>query len=400
MKGDALLIMTAKKKARKFRKEKYIKVQQYKDSTYFIVSFQYDTPTGKQTYSKQFNSSDYPTPVEALNAACAHRDKKRAEMAAGTLVGRSNRTVNEIWEDYCRTHPMPETTLQFNEYLFKYFREEYGNRPIQSITPLDITRNLESLKTDRSDQTIGRVVILWRKIIKQAILEGILTKDPLDMVTVPKSTKRVRSRVKTCSEDTVDMMIDELRSREARKPNRKHLFTTIAVLIEVLRNTGMRPGEAYALTTDCIDFPNRTISIDARAGVDEDGDVVIKKAKTETSVRVIPMNDACEKALWEALEIKKDGYLVFSDYNGKPLDTRQVAMIINEVTRETGLKFNLYMLRHNVASKLITSHVDPRTVMEILGHKSAEMTLAVYSRSTAQNRQEAMLLVENGRKMS
>ena len=392
--------MTKKKKTNKFRHEKYIKVTEYKGNPYFIVSFQYDTPTGKQTYTKQFNSSDYKSPVEALNAACAHRDQKRAEMAAGTLVGRSGRTVNELWADYCRTHPMPANTLRFQETLLKLFKDEYGDRPIQSITALDITRNLESLKNDRSDQTISRVVSLWRKIIGQAILEGILTRNPLDMVTVPKSTKRVPSRVKTCSEETVDMMIHELKTYVARKPSRKHLFTTAAVLIEVLRNTGMRPGEAYALTTDKIDFANRTICIDARAGVNTDGDVVIKKAKTETSVRLIPMNDACEKALREALKIKKEGQLVFSDYDGKPLDTRQVAMIINEVTRETGLVFNLYMLRHNVASKLITSHVDPRTVMEILGHKSAEMTLAVYSRSTPQNRQDAMTLVGNGSKMS
>ena len=177
--------MTKKKKSNKFRHEKYIKVTEYKGNPYFIVSFQYDTPTGKQTYTKQFNSADYKSPVEALNAACAHRDQKRAEMAAGTLVGRSGRTVNELWADYCRTHPMPANTLHFQTTLHKLIREEYGDRAIQSITALDITRNLESLKHDRSDQTIIRVVGLWRKIIGQAILEGILARNPLDMGTVP-----------------------------------------------------------------------------------------------------------------------------------------------------------------------------------------------------------------------
>jgi len=391
--------MTKKKNSRKFRKEKYIKVSSYKDSTYFIVSFQYDTPTGKQTYTKQFNSSDYASPVEALNAACAHRDKKRAEMAAGTLVGRSTRTVADVWEAYCRTHPMPESTYKAESSRYRKIEAEFGNRPMQSITSLDITRQLESIKSDCTDEIIRRMAGLWKKIIQQAKLEGLITRDPMDMVILPASTKRTKVREKVCDDLTVDRAIDALRTQGTYFPSQRYLYDTLIRVIQVMRNTGMRPGEVYALTEESLDFYHKLIHVDSRLGVDEKGRTVVKKAKTESSIRAVPMNADCEHVLKEAVKEKR-GQFIFSYANGKPLDTHEISTILNTVMRIHGVKFNLYMLRHNVASELITNHVDPRTVMEILGHKSAGMTLEVYSRSTAQNRQEALDLVGIGRKMS
>ena len=39
------------------------------------------------------------------------------------------------------------------------------------------------------------------------------------------------------------------------------------------------------------------------------------------------------------------------------------------------LEFNLYRLRHNMATSLVTQQIDSRTTMEILGHAHYDMSL-------------------------
>lgn len=74
--------------------------------------------------------------------------------------------------------------------------------------------------------------------------------------------------------------------------------------------------------------------------------------------------------------------------------------LINNTSKSLGIDFHLYMLRHNVASKLITANVDPRTVMEILGHSTPVTTIGTYARSDDDLKRNAINLVEISRKPS
>ena len=47
------------------------------------------------------------------------------------------------------------------------------------------------------------------------------------------------------------------------------------------------------------------------------------------------------------------------------------------------------MLRHRFSTKLVTANVDPRTVMELMGHKNFSMTVS-YARSDDEKKITAM----------
>lgn len=391
-------IMAKPKKTSKPRHEKYIKVAERKGVYYFTVQFYYDTPTGKAQYSKSFCSSNYRSPAEALNQAVIHRDEVRASLRMGALPAAGKRTVDDVWNNWKKAHVVPSSGQERNETNYKRIRERFGNYDIKDITPVDITAHLETLKLTCTDEVLKRIMVVWRKIMKQALMEGLIVKNPLDMVTVPRSEVIAKTVEKVCDDRTVDEMIRLFREAPVTG-SKRYFYDTVARVITVATNTGMRPGEIYSLTMDDVDLNSRMIHVQSRAGTNEKGLTVRKRAKTNQSVRYVPMNSDCEAAIREAIDNRRSEYL-FTYSTGRLLDTHEVAREIKRVACKHGLVFNLYMCRHNVASKLVTSNVDPRTVMELLGHASMDMTVGVYARSTDELKERAVALVEIGRKPS
>ena len=130
-----------------------------------------------------------------------------------------------------------------------------------------------------------------------------------------------------------------------------------AILITAL-NTGMRKGEILGLKWKDINFRQRVI-------------VLLDTKNNER--REVPIN----KLLFEVLlPLRKnpDSPYVFSKKNGKPYSNVRTSF---ETTKEkAGIEdFRFHDLRHTFASHLVMAGVGLRTVQELLGHKSYEMTL-------------------------
>lgn len=85
-----------------------------------------------------------------------------------------------------------------------------------------------------------------------------------------------------------------------------------------------------------------------------------------------------------------DDNLVFTNRNGKPLDRANVRKQFHGLLESTNLpKIRIHDLRHTAATLLLLQGVNPRTVMELLGHSDVTMTLNTYSHVLASLKQEA-----------
>ena len=71
---------------------------------------------------------------------------------------------------------------------------------------------------------------------------------------------------------------------------------------------------------------------------------------------------------------------MFTTKHGKPLDGRNVSRQFHRNLTAAGLpSIRFHDLRHTAASLLLAQGVEPRTIMEILGHSQVSLTLDTYT---------------------
>ena len=375
------------------KKEKYICTQTKSGREYLLVKFVYTTIEGKkETYSKTFAVDNYPSRAAAMKAACAHRDKMRAEYANGYHAKVKPLSLRELL-DYGDevSHAAASTSLLHRTYFRKYIEGEVSHK-ITELTPLDIERTMATVRYDCSDEVISRIYGVWKVICVTALKLGMITVNPLEMVTKPKSKKisRETRTIKAASQEEISDGIAFIYTYAmSHKEAMQYNSLIIYHLARLIRQTGIRPAEAFALTRSDVNFFTRELSITKMHGTNESGEADVAP-KTELSRRTIPLNEEAISALHDVMDMHGNDVL-FTAYNGRRLNSKWVAFRMRYIWDAYGkTPFTMYTLRHELSTQLITHSVDPRTVMELMGHKSLDMTIGVYARSNDDLKREAV----------
>ena len=88
---------------------------------------------------------------------------------------------------------------------------------------------------------------------------------------------------------------------------------------------------------------------------------------------------------WPAIE------LVFTTVVGTPVDPNNFSHQFHRWCAEAGVpRVRLHALRHTCVSLLLTLGVNPRVVMEIVGHAALEMTMNVYAHVAVDEQRAAL----------
>jgi site-specific recombinase XerD len=122
----------------------------------------------------------------------------------------------------------------------------------------------------------------------------------------------------------------------------------------------MRPSEQYSLIWSTVDLARKLVTIPKS-----------KNGKT----RHIPLNSVAVAA-FQALQKRSlnTASPVFVNMHGKAL--RGYKHWFDSAVSAAGVRdFTWYCLRHDFASRLVMAGVDLRTVAELMGHKTIQMTM-------------------------
>lgn len=148
-------------------------------------------------------------------------------------------------------------------------------------------------------------------------------------------------------------------------------------LLNLLFWSGMREGEALALTLNDIDFENNKISITKTFTVLKGGVEAITSPKTKKSKREIDMPVFCMDI------IKEYSKLIYGLKKKDRLFPVTKSYLYHELERGSALaglqKIRVHDLRHSHASVLINMGVSILLISERLGHENIETTLRTYS---------------------
>lgn len=374
----------------KYKKEPYIKQRQGVNGQW---SFQVYIRSEIGTVTKTFNEKDYGSSKLAFDTAVKFKNQALTDIANKTIFKANNVTVNDCFEEYLETTTDSYKTKEHHSgYYNKYVTIK--DKKIQEVTKADIIRELNSLTETCSDDVISRIYSIWKKdIIETAINNEYIIKDVTVGIRKPQSHIIPKKKSTVTDRQTVIFVENLILKNLLNKYNARMIF----YYIELLFYTGMRPAEATALNRD--DIYDDYISINKEIGSNRYQNHVIRRCKTPTSVRNIPITPALRPIINELLSFSRT-YELFKNDEGEYMHAEWVGSVIynklksynKDKDEKEKVHFYLYRLRHNVATELITNNVDSKTTMDILGHSSFNMSL-YYANSNDEKKKEALTLL-------
>ena len=233
---------------------------------------------------------------------------------------------------------------------------EFGDRTAEGIKPSEIEHWL-STRQDWAPATKNRYRALMSLVFRQAMRNGKAKNNPARLVAA-----------RTENNGRIRYLLDE-EERALRAVMRERYPSHIPAL-DVALNTGMRKGEQFSLTWDCVDLKRKQIALD--------------ETKNGSS-RHIPINSTCLEAfnlLAKSSHKKTDR--IFRSTLGEPLnDPRQWFATAMDEANIAG--FRWHDLRHTFCSRLVMAGVDIRTVAELAGHKTLAMAMRYAHLAPAHN---------------
>ncbi|MGG1960912.1 site-specific integrase [Bacillus pumilus] len=174
------------------------------------------------------------------------------------------------------------------------------------------------------------------------------------------------------------------------------LFTLIAI-------TGLRIGEALALTWDDINLKNGELTVDKTLVYPLNTQPYISTPKTQSSYRTIKLDDHTvtllkkhrvnrnEVVLMYTNYVQPDDNTIFFQHEDKWLKTNVVREYFKEVCKRANLPvLSPHALRHSHAVHLLEAGVNIKYVSERLGHSSIKTTADTYLHVTKKIEDQAM----------
>lgn len=363
------------------RKEPYITQRKTKTG----VTYQVRVRVDDADVVKSFNVKDYPSPKIALNAAIQFRNRTLYEISNRDYIRRTESTVEDMFNYYLDNTTDSFKTKDYHQKLFRKY-VLHKQTKIQQLTKADIQDDLNKMVEVASNDTIGRVYSVWRDdIVGSALMQDIITRDVTLGVRKPESHVITTRRGTVTDRETLLKVEGEIQKSVSNKYDAK----VIVCLLETLYYTGMRPAEVEVLTRQ--DIHRDYISVTKELGSSLDEKYTIRRPKTPSSVRNVPIHQNLKPILRELMDYAETDN-IFARQNGEYMSSTWISNIIRRACKRVGVEFNMYRLRHNMATSLVTNKVDSITTMELLGHAHYDMSL-YYANSNDELKEEAIGLI-------
>lgn len=284
----------------------------------------------------------------------------------------------------------PNTVRNYRERYSRNIKKHIGKKLINDVKPMHCQIILNDMADDYAGSTIYQCLIALYNMFQSAFENSIIPSNPVTKtVKLPKEIEK-KTRVLTISDQKRFM---ERAKNTANYP--QYLFVL---------NTGVRTGEMIGLKWEDVDFERRIISI--RRSMEyrySTGEWRIGPPKTKKGYRDIPMTEECTVMLKE-LKAKLDlgryvedefKEFVFINRKGIPTKNSTYDAHIAKLTKQAGIEnFSMHTLRHTFATRCIEAGMRPKTLQQILGHSSINITMNLYVHVTEEEKMKEIQKLE------
>jgi len=224
-------------------------------------------------------------------------------------------------------------------------------------------------------RTAEQFKLTMSQMFKKAIANDLLVKNPADAVQLPVSFKKQKKRALTDGE------VSLIHSLELDERTRCFVY--------LLMYTGMRRGEALAITKNDIDFISLSIHVNKGIVFSNNKSSVKDSPKTMSGVRSIPLLAPLVPILKDYVNgLERDS--LFTTQDGESISLMSFKRMWGKFERAVGTKeITPHIFRHNFATVLYNAGVDVKAAQVILGHSSVSVTMDIYTHLGYKNKSDS-----------
>lgn len=285
----------------------------------------------------------------------------------------------------------PNTKREYVHIYQKNISPYIGKRTINSLIKSDIQLLIDKAYDEGYQyERQNKMKVILKDMLQRAVEDQLLISNPVCGI---KLRSEKETKPKALSIQDQNTFFDYCRN------------TFYDNLFNVAVNTGLRPGELFALTLEDIDFENGFINVTKTLVYqkyldDECKTFHIEPPKTKQSNRKVPINTVCREYLEKQFVQKEivahkrpkeqNDYLFVTKFN-TPLNSVIYSDAIKAVIKQINLlrpfneqfkEFSGHTFRHTFATRCFEAGIDPKVVQTYLGHASLKMTMDLYTHVT------------------
>ncbi|SDP70021.1 tyrosine-type recombinase/integrase [Desulforhopalus singaporensis] len=324
-------------------------------------------PKGKDLDRPNTNKKYFGRGPEAEAAAIEYN----ASLDLGHRIVQKSPLFVELVNTYMEAKEHSLAPSSFNNLAIKMngvIIPELGQTMIHNINAARLDKYVSKRARQVKLTTVHREISDIRTVLNWAVNRKLISSNPMAGFEMPK---RDDARIQPPTKAEFDAIL------ACAVPHMKR-----AMLISY--HTGLRPGkeELLRLTWDSVDFINRTLT-------------VLSADKGGIPVRVVPLNKTIMghlEAWYDEDGEKSVPYLVH--YNGKSIDSLKTAWRTAKNRARVTRRLRMYDIRHAFITTLLERGADLKSVSEIVGHASPDMTIKVYQHVSNQQKRNAVDLIE------
>lgn len=335
----------------------------------------------------------------SLKECDERREELRRSLEQGLLMDGASVTLNAYYEEWTarRKRHVKPSTLYAHEIRYSRMRDSIGLKKLKDITRRDVYHLQDALADRLTASGVNQTIALLKQLLKSAVSDRIIPYNPADDVRPLKADRRrgegERHRYLTDEELTAFF--------EAAKGTHYYNFYAFLLL------TGMRCGEAAALTWEDVDTKAGIIHIRHTVTRINNNDFVIGSTKTADSVRDIVITDEVAQVL-DAQRMRQTELFglraaaktqqVFTTIKGNLVTPTNIIPCIAAAcnkAKERGAdleRFSAHAFRHTFITHELENGVPMNDIARQVGHSNTITLQKYYSHADTERVKEAFTM--------
>ena len=249
------------------------------------------------------------------------------------------------------------------------------NKPIQKVSAFDIEQSKKTIR-EYANNTIDKIWRFINVIFKIGISRRKIIYNPMDDETLAKPiSKKANKQVEALTQEEESKLLEVL----SKSPNKQY---NNIILLQLY--TGARIGEILALSKDCINLKNNSITIYRTITRDKNDKAILgqhtktycKKTGLDKGRRCFPMQPKVRKLIEEILanKITNMHNLLFWDYSKNRIITdgmiNSYLSRINKISPNESITgaLSTHRLRHTFITRCQEKNLSLAVIQSLVGH--------------------------------